>query len=189
MTKILTSATAVLASFAIYGCNNAGAMKNPSVRIGPVEFTLPSIVWGPAAELPAGSTFDCLATVNGNPVQLYTAPSGARWFIDSDGDAHPVVTEGVDCNPTGPTEIDDAVVFGDNQPASSDISTHAIEYSFDQSNDTAMFSFTIPAIKSSHYHDVSQLPFLVTESVIFFINGDINVTYSGTINNVLGALW
>lgn len=52
-----------------------------------------------------------------------------------------------------------------------------------------MFSFTIPAIKSSHYHDVSQLPFLVTESVIFLINGDIYVTYSGTINDVLGALW
>lgn len=183
--KIVLATVTAAIPIIILGCSNAGRIENPTIRFPGLELTLPSIEWGPAAELPEGSVYRCNAIINGHPVQLYRSPSGAPWFIDSDGDAHPVVEGDVDCPDEGgssltPEPADDSV---------NSISTHSISFEFDEDIDYASVSFTIPANKTFLYRDASLLPFLVNESAMQMINGDLFIVYSGTINDVLGALW
>ena len=64
-----------------------------------------------------------------------------------------------------------------------------MQFSFDESTDSAFVQFIYPSAMQPRYVPASQMPFNTAENVIYLFNGDLSISYSGTINDVLGSMW
>lgn len=195
MLKVQLTVAAILTilAFLFQGCTSAGHIDNPHIKILGQELGIDRISWGESPTppvLPDGAIELCDATVNGTPITLYLdATTGNQWYVDPDGDAHEI-TSGPDlnCGPNnyagyqGPNPIGGATGIQIQ-------TTDSIDYTFDESNDTASASFTLPVEMIEQYVSASEMPFLANESSVQLPNGDIHIAYSGTINDVLGSLW
>jgi len=171
-----------ITTLAIQGCSRPITARNVTVIVqtpaGPVVIHIEELHFGPAMPPPAGLVFDCTAVDDGVSYHLYTDPAtGEQWMRDPNGDYHMNEGDAIVCPPVLPPE-DPGFTF-----------TDAAAFSFDDVADTAMVNFTLPAAATALYQSADNMVFGATETVIWAINGDIGITYEGTINEVLGCLW
>lgn len=166
----------------LVGCQRPFTATNVKLTVitpvGPAIVEIDEIRFGPAMNPPPGVQFDCHASHNGVPVKLYTDPAtGEQWMQDNDGDWHLNEGDVIDCNP----------VFA---PGAGGFEfTNAGGYSFDEAADTATVTFTLPASAAALYQPASNMYFAATETIITAFNGDMEITYQGSINDVLGCMW
>ncbi len=150
------------------------------------------ISWAEAAPPPPGLTNACSASINGRPVIIYDDPeTGDQWFLDEDGDFHKI-TEGpeLECGESNssPVGLLQNPVPLDGAPQSS--TSISFDFAFSDEENTAFVRFVLPVANIENYTPAAELPFLVSETVIqVFPSGDLQITYTGTISDVLGALW
>ncbi len=174
-------ALALATPFVMEGCSRSIVADNVDfivpTPVGPFRLRVEQIRLGPAEPPPAGLVFNCSVLREGKEWFLYTDPAtGDQWIRDPDGDYHPNNGDLVPCPPVAKSGSD--YTF-----------SGAAYFSFDEAADLAHASFTLPAEAAALYQPASEMLFGVSESVISLYNGDINVSYTGTINDVLGAMW
>jgi hypothetical protein len=115
---------------------------------------------------------------HGVTFHVYTDPAtGDQWVRDADGDYHPNEGDTIDCPPV--------LTLGVGEFTYTEVGA----FSFDDVADTALVTFTLPASAAALYQSASGMIFSATESILSGINGDLEITYSGTINDVLGSMW
>lgn len=164
------------------GCQRSFSARNVTLvlptPVGPVGIFVEELRFGPAMPPPPGLQFACNVTHNGVPYSLYTDPAtGEQWVRDNDNDWHKNDGDVIDCNPVA-------------APQGGEFSyTDAGGFAFDEAADTAIVTFTLPASAAALYQPASNMYFAATESVITAINGDMEITYEGSINDVLGCMW
>jgi hypothetical protein len=134
----------------------------------------------------------CYTPFNGKTYPVYTDPDGYIWTIDDDGDAHPFVGPNDPCPPSsgGPSLPSTGPVrFGPHR--STDVTQIAVYASgnFDTVADSVQLTIAWPAAQMAEYQHADEMPFAVEETSFVFINGDRVITYTGSSNDVLGALW
>lgn len=191
--SIAVTAVAGLACM-IPGCSSGGSIGEATATlINPINNepvfrgTLKNVVVNPASEqLPPGSVHVGTATIRDHQVDVYEAPDGSTWIVDSDGDPHQIAHGQPKTNNNNGSPNPQPIGNGGNH---STTANQSIIYAFDEDADSASATFTLPVSHLPNYLPASDLPFLVQESDIQLLNGDIRITYTGTINDVLGSLW
>lgn len=176
------AAATLIPVFIIQGCQRPITATNVKLTVitlvGPAIIEIDEIRFGPAMIPPPGLQFECNVTHNDVPYSLYTDPStGEQWMRDNDGDWHINEGDTIDCNPVAAPQSGEFVY------------TEVGAYAFNEANDTATVTFTLPASAAALYQPASNMYFSASETVIAAINGDVEITYQGTINDVLGCMW
>lgn len=161
------------------------------IRLGPVEGRTPlpgdenNHLLSPPADPPIGIVHVGTVIEGKLLVDVFNDPAtGSQWVQDSDGDYHLVVSGEYLFGGENNATADGGVLV-----ANSVLQYQAdIDFSFNQEADTASVDFLLSHEMANLYVGEIDLPFLVHEDVQILQNGDFQISYTGTINDVVGSM-
>lgn len=165
-------------------CSQGTTIRNAQVKLSvlgnSIEFGAEEIVIGGAEPRPPGLEFKCFGEIDGNSFTLFcNTEDDSQWIKDEDGDYHPVNSEHeLECPPVRTPARLDLVELTQN-----------VQFSFDEKLDYATARFVYPVEMLHLYVPPSDMPLNTTQNGVQLDNGDLVIEYTGTINDVLGAMW